>query len=279
MRTIVSISLKLFIIPYRYGRSKLATAHCIIFHLIFLSHLSQADESLRIASASNFLPTLKYLAGRFEQDRGGHVTIISGSSGKLFTQIQHGLPVDIFLSADKEKPEKLKRLNFSLDHMTFDYAQGGLVFWSTHTNNLLGPVTLKTMSTAISFCNRISIANPKFAPYGIASIEVIHQLTANKHDKTYTIIIGENINQALQYKISNNADCAFIALSQATQLKLFSTDDTVLKIPQQWHKPIQQQAIILKSSHRPETAKAFINFLKSDEIQALIEQQGYLALH
>ena len=63
--------------------------------LISISTSLMADEIL-VATASNFSEPLKVIAKQFEKTSNHKVTIISGSTGKLYAQIKHGAPFDIF---------------------------------------------------------------------------------------------------------------------------------------------------------------------------------------
>ncbi|MBC6428620.1 MAG: extracellular solute-binding protein, partial [Cellvibrionales bacterium] len=64
-------------------------------------------ETLRVAVAANFTPTMRQLAADFEQQTGHSVELITASSGKLATQIMQGLDPDLFLSADARRPQQL----------------------------------------------------------------------------------------------------------------------------------------------------------------------------
>ena len=66
-------------------------------------------QPLRIAVASNFLPILKQLTSRFEQQNKIEVQLVAAASGVLYQQIRHGAPFDLFLSADSEKPRLLEQ--------------------------------------------------------------------------------------------------------------------------------------------------------------------------
>jgi molybdate transport system substrate-binding protein len=73
-----------------------------------------ADE-LKVAVASNFYPTMKVIAKRYELKTAGSsgqqhkVILIPGSSGKHYAQIMNGAPFDIFFSADTERARLLEQ--------------------------------------------------------------------------------------------------------------------------------------------------------------------------
>lgn len=251
-------------------------------YLVFFSSNTYASNSLRIATASNFLPSLQLLALQFEQKHAIHVDIIAGSSGKLFTQISHGLPVDIFLSGDTEKPQLLHNKQLATSPIT--YAQGALVFWGSHatSTNTASNAVSTTLAQALQHCKNMSIANAKLAPYGKASMQSLAFIkeAIKIHPSSYQLITSENINQSLRFKISRHVDCTFIAKSQAIQLSLFKTQHhaTLINIPEHWHTPIIQQAVILNRSKNKNNAQLFMHFLLSEKNQQFIRSQGYLAI-
>lgn len=258
-------------------RIVLTTSLQLLLGLV-LSSVIHAENSLRIATAANFLPTLQRLAPIFQQQYDINLEINSGSSGKFYTQITHGLPVDLFLSADSEKPTQLVRKGFSANNRTYQYAKGSLVFWGQDLTLSPTPRSLEEqLSLQLKHCQRISMANPKLAPYGLASSEVLARLEDDNLKPRYQLITGENINQSLYFKTSHNTDCAFIAQSQAThlQLKIHHAPYSLISIPDHWHTPIIQQGVILKHSKNIQHAELFMQFLQSTAIQTIIQQQGY----
>ena len=77
--------------------------------------------------------------------------------------------------------------------------------------------------------------------------------------------------------MTGNAYIGFIALSQLKrnqkQRKGYSC-----AVPTEWHDPIRQQAILLKRAKTNKAAQEFLNFLKSDRVQKIIESYGYSPL-
>ena len=69
-----------------------------------------ADE-IKVAVAANFLDAITTLGEQFEQTSGHKVLISSGSTGKLYAQIQNEAPFDVFFAADDKRPELLEQEN------------------------------------------------------------------------------------------------------------------------------------------------------------------------
>src|SRR3954469_3725844 len=61
---------------------------------------------VKVAVAANFAEPAKEIAARFKARTGHQATLSFGASGQFYTQIANGAPFEVFLSADRERPEK-----------------------------------------------------------------------------------------------------------------------------------------------------------------------------
>ena len=195
-----------------------------------------------------------------------------GASGSLAAQIQQGAPFDIFLSADEDLPTRLYKAGFSNDNGPFLFTIGSLVLW---VRNDLGIDVrrdeLKALfSPAVS---RISIANPKVAPYGKAAESALRG--AGIYDQVKAkLVFADNIAQAAHFLYAGAAEAGVISPSQANNATL-RRDGLVWKIPKHLYPPIKQAGIILKSSSNIHQAKIFRDFLLSREGQAIFVKHGF----
>lgn len=76
--------------------SKIFTTALSLLALSGAFNFVAADElaekrggELRVAVASNFLPTLRELVVAYQAESGDHIKIIAASTGKLYAQIIH----------------------------------------------------------------------------------------------------------------------------------------------------------------------------------------------
>ena len=237
--------------------------------LISVSHKVMADShQIHIATASNFQPTLKVINQLFMRENPSIQIILSAaSSGKLYAQIIHGAPFDLFFSADADRPQQLIAQGIVTSPQVFTYAYGKLALWDKHSNEK----TLKGYDRL--FNNRfkfLSIANPKLAPYGQAAIETLTSLKLYEQVSS-KMVQGENINQAFLFIDKGQADLGFIAYSQITQTTP-KVPGQVWLVPQDLYTPIKQQVVLLNTSS---PVKRYAKFLQSTKISALIQQHGY----
>lgn len=205
-----------------------------------------------IAVAANFTAPAKEIAAAFEKKTGRVVVLSFGSTGKLYAQIIHGAPFSVLLAADRERPELLEEA--SLGTSRFTYAQGRLA--------LMGS---KQVLEDGSF-KRLSVANPKTAPYGVAAQQVLEKMGLYETVRS-KLVYGENIAQAYQFFATGNAELGLVAAS--------NTQGKGWLVPAHMHAPLDQQAILLKRGLKDKTAIAFLAFLKSKEATSILINYGY----
>ncbi len=235
--------------------------------------VSSADV-LRIGVASNFLHSMQALVPLFEKETGHRIKISSGSTGKLYAQILHGAPFDVFFAANQREPRKLEEQGLAVSGSRFTYATGELVLYANLTLDSFHSQSFDTLLKNPRW-KIMTIANPKTAPYGAASMEVLDRL--NFPLAGIKLVKGENINQTWQFLRSGNADIGFVAASQVITLPA-GESYLAVKVPADYYTPIQQQAIILKRSRKRAQAREFLAFLQRDEIRHKIRQHGYIFL-
>jgi len=226
-------------------------------------------EEVSVAVAANFTAPMKQIAADFEKASGHKVVLAFGASGKFYAQIKNGAPFQLFLSADDEKPAKLEKEGLTVPGSRFTYAIGTLVLWSAKP----GLVDPKGDILAKGTFNKIAIANPQLAPYGVAAMELLAKrgLTATIKPK---IVQGENISQTFQFVGTGNTDLGFVALSQVMKGgKITSGSGWV--VPGSLHTPIRQDAVLLMKGKGNPAAEGLANYLKSDKVKAFIRTYGY----
>lgn len=225
---------------------------------------SKEPQQVRVAVASNFIKPMQQLKAQFEQQTSFKVIVSYSASGKLYAQILHGAPYDVFLSADQSKPEELVKQQKVSSNRRFTYARGKLLLWSASpqlVNNT--PEILATNAF-----RKVALANPKFAPYGQAAVDVLTNLSLLEQTQDKWVM-GESISQTYQFVATGNADIGFISYSQKPDYGSYWL------IPPTLYKPIQQDAVLLRSAEKNSAAVAFFEFLKSNEAKNIIQSHHY----
>lgn len=210
---------------------------------------SKQATPLRIAVAANFRAAAALLVADFERATGIASTVTSASTGVLAAQMRRGAPFDLLLAADQERPMALASDGFGLGPARC-YALGSLV--------LLGADSLDGAFTVLARPGtRIAIANPRSAPYGRAAMRVLSGGTDSKIASAQIdrkqIVMGSNVQQALQFYRSGAAELALVARSLSP--------DEGIPIPPAEHASIAQFALVSAASRQPEAATALLEFI------------------
>ena len=222
--------------------------------------------TVQVAVASNFMEPAKEIAAAFTAKTGHQATLSFGPSGQFYTQIIHGAPFEVFLSADKERPQQAEKDGFSVNGMRFTYAVGRLTLYSARP----GFVDANGKVLAHGDFEHLAIADPAIAPYGLAAVESLGKLGLYDRLKP-EIVQGSSIVQTFQFVQTGAAEVGFVALSQVIN----RTDGSRWVVPARLHSPIDQQAVLLKTGANNPAAKAFMTFLKSQTARAIIRRYGY----
>ena len=229
--------------------------------------LPVAADTLRVATAANFVPPMKELARRFHERSGHRVVVSPGSTGKHYAQIRNGAPFDAFFAADAERPRRLEEEGRIVPGSRFTYARGLLLLWSPRE----AYVDPKGEVLHDGEFRHLSLANPRLAPYGLAARQVLQRL--DLWDRLVPRMVrGESAGQAYQFVASGSAELGFVARSQVTRPNT-PLPGSFWAVPVALHDPIEQQAVQL--SGRP-AVRSFMELVRSAEGRALIESYGYL---
>jgi molybdate transport system substrate-binding protein len=228
-----------------------------------LGSTSAQAEDVHVAVAANFTAAMKEIAADFEKASGHHAVLSFGSTGKLYAQISHGAPFEVFLAADQRRPELLEKEGLAGGRFT--YAIGKLVLWSSDAKRQVGEQALRSGDF-----QKVAIANPKTAPYGAAAVEVMRNLGLYQQLKP-KLVLGDSIAQTHQFVATGNAQMGFVALAQIA----LDGAGSRWPVPDKLYTPIRQDAVLLdKGKHNP-AAPALMAYLKSQAARAVIHKYGY----
>ena len=198
------------------------------------------------------------------------VQVILGSSGKLTTQIMHGAPFDLLLSANMMYPNTLYDKKMAIIKPRV-YARGTLAMLSKKKRNYCAEIfVLEDMNI-----DKIAIGNPKTAPYGVAAKEAL--IHAKIYDKIKRkLVYGESIAQTLGY-VMTAVDIGIVAKSSlyAPQMATYKEAIHWSEIDGKLYTPIDQGMVILKNAKSNVEAKAFYDFMLSVRAKKILKRYGY----
>jgi molybdate transport system substrate-binding protein len=208
----------------------------------------------------------------FEAQSPHGITVIIGSTGKLYAQITQGAPFDVLLAADRRHPELLEADELAVRGTRFTYATGALTLWSADPARI--PEDGAAMLRAGEF-RKLAMANPELAPYGAAALDALKALGVYDSLRE-RIVLGENIGQAHVMVATGNADVGLVALSSVLSPRNRASGSR-WDVPQALYQPIRQDAVLLARAEDNSAARDFLAYLRRPEVRELIRSFGYRA--
>ncbi|MEM6703446.1 MAG: molybdate ABC transporter substrate-binding protein [Acidobacteriota bacterium] len=247
-------------------RLSLVGSLCGALVAILLGPSPAVAEQALVAVAANFTTVAEQLVEDFESSAQHSVALTTGSTGKLYAQLRHGAPYDVFLAADQERPRLLVESGLVADGGLFTYARGRLVLWGAD----LPAAPDWDSALEIGEARRIALANPELAPYGAAARSA---LEAGGHWRRLQakLVFGENVGQAFSMVASGSAQLGLLARSSVVA---FGGPSGHL-VPESLHQPIRQDAVLLRRAQGNAAARAFFEYLKSPAAQRRLLESGY----
>jgi len=231
----------------------------------------EAKSPLAIAAAADLVYCLADLDKEFvRQHPGADLKVTTGSSGNFFTQLQHGAPFDIFLSADVNFPRELAKAGLADPASLTTYAIGRIVLWTMRDDLDISRGLALVKDPAVK---KFAIANPDHAPYGRAAKAALEhaglwEAAAGK------LVLGENIAQTAQFVQTGNAEAGIVALSLVLAPPLAKVGHWT-EIPSDAYPRLEQGAVITAHGAKVPLAAAYIAFLRSPEARAILDRYGF----
>jgi molybdate transport system substrate-binding protein len=234
-----------------------------------LTPKSSSKTILLISAAASLKDVLAKLEPAFEQRN----EFIKGNfnfagSGTLQRQIEQGAPADIFISAASKQMDALQ--------------QKGLLIPKTRHNLLSNRLVLiVSRGSALDISGfeqltedrvkRIAIAEPNSVPAGQYAEELFRNLRILDTLQP-KFVLGNSVRNVLAAVESGNVDAGVVYETDANlsqQVKAVATASAKL------HSPIVYPIAVLKRSKQPDQARAYIEFLRSDQASAVFKQYGF----
>jgi molybdate transport system substrate-binding protein len=231
-----------------------------------------ADREIAVAAAADLSNALQEVATSYEKRTGVTVKLSFGASGALTQQIQNGAPFDLFFSADMDYPRQLISGGQAESATFYRYAVGRLVLWVPADSPL--DVEHKGMDVLLDpSVKKISMANPQHAPYGRAAAAALQHygLYEKISDR---LVLGENISQAAQFVESGNAQVGFVALAHAIAPAMQGKGKYWM-VPAEAYPPLDQGVVLISHSPHRQDAAAFLEYVKSAEVAAVLRRYGF----
>jgi len=227
---------------------------------------SPTPQELTVAAASDLAPAFEEIAHEFESSHKTKVILVFGSTGMLTRQLENGAPMDLFAAANVSYIDQLEQKGLIISDSKAIYARGRITLWTSSESTLR---LEKISDLARPEVQRIAIANPDHAPYGLAARQAL-ETAGVWNTMQHKLVYGDNIRQTLQYAETGNVEVAIVALS----LSIPSNGRWSL-IPEELHKPLDQGLAIMKDTKSEDAARAFAAFVGGPQGRAILQKYGF----
>ena len=248
----------------------LSTLCCLSLLLTGCSSSTKKEDKtieLNISAAASLKEAMADLEAAYTSKNPEVSFVINyGSSGSLQQQIEQGAPCDLFISAGEKQMTALEEEGLLLDGTNKDLVKNSLVLVTSNDSEISSIDSLN--SDAVS---KIALGEPSSVPAGKYADETLTSL-AIKDSLNNKLVFAKDVKEVLAWTASGNADAGFVYLSDA-----LSSDGVkiVETISEEYHSPITYPVAIIKDSDDIDVAKAFEDFLFTDEAQEIFEKYGY----
>jgi molybdate transport system substrate-binding protein len=205
---------------------------------------------------------------------GTTVTLSTGSSAALETQIEQGAPADVFLSADTTNPKKLVDAGLA-DGVAVTFAANELTV-IVPTANPAGITSLKDLARSgvkvIAAGDEVPIT--KYATQLVDNLAKEAGYPADFAAK-YTANIAskeEDVKSVVAKLEIGEGDAGIVYVTDAKA----STKVTTVDVPQSADVPATYAGVVVKASKNAAAAKAFLDWFAGPDGQAILSSFGFL---
>jgi len=228
---------------------------------------AQPRPEIVISAASDLTVAFQAIGQQFEVETGVRPVFNFGSTGQLAQQIERGAPVDVFAAANVSFVDDLSRQGLILPDTRALYARGRITL-CTRADTSLALTRIEDL--ARPEVQRLAIANPEHAPYGLAAKQALQRAGIWPAVEP-RLVLGENIAQTLQYAETGNVDAAIVALSLSV-----ATEGRWTLISEQLHEPIDQALAVIKSTRHEAEARQFAAFVNGPVGRPIMRRYGFV---
>lgn len=252
------------------------------------SAASEADQvELVVFAAASMTETLTELSNAYmEENPNVNVVLNFDSSGTLKTQIQEGADCDVFISAGQLQMDQLdanadpsvntEGLDFVLEDSRFDILENKVAL-AVPDDNPKNINSYDDMKAGLEDGSILLAMGNSDVPVGQYTQKILTYLgldetaLANAGNITY----GSNVKEVTTQVSEAAVDCGIIYQTDAYSAGLTVVDTATPEMCGQVIYP----AAVLNVSKNPDIAKDYLDFLTSDDADAVFEEVGFTAIN
>ena len=237
-----------------------------ILILALLLSVSAFSKEIVVSAAASLKNCLEEILPEYEKLSGDKVLLNLGGSGTLRTQIENGVPVDLFISADQKNVKILVDKNIVKKENTYDFLSNSLIL-------VKSPYSKSNINSIEGLKNSdvyLVIGNPDTAPVGnytltaLKNLEILDKLNREK------LVYAKDVSAVVQYVEIGEADFGVIYNSDRNRMK---NPIVVEEFPENSYDKVIYSVAILNNS---DDVKKLFEFLR--ENKEVFKKYGFVVM-
>lgn len=237
-----------------------------ILILALLLSVSAFSKEIVVSAAASLKNCLEEILPEYEKLSGDKVLLNLGGSGTLRTQIENGVPVDLFISADQKNVKILVDKNMVKKENTYNFLSNSLIL-------VKSPYSKSSVNSVEGLKNSdvyLVIGNPDTAPVGnytltaLKNLEILDKLNKEK------LVYAKDVSAVVQYVEMGEADFGVIYNSDRNRMK---NPIVVEEFPENSYDKVIYSVAILNNS---DDVKKLFEFLR--ENKEVFKKYGFVVM-
>lgn len=237
-----------------------------ILILALLLSVSTFSKEIVVSAAASLKNCLEEILPEYEKLSGDKVLLNLGGSGTLRTQIENGVPVDLFISADQKNVKILVDKDMAKKENTYDFLSNSLIL-------VKSPYSKSNINSVEELKNSdvyLVIGNPDTAPVGnytltaLKNLEILDKLNKEK------LVYAKDVSAVVQYVEMGEADFGVIYNSDRNRMK---NPIVVEEFPENSYDKVIYSVAILNNS---DDVKKLFEFLR--ENKEVFKKYGFVVM-
>ena len=237
-----------------------------ILILALLLSVSAFSKEIVVSAAASLKNCLEEILPEYEKLSGDKVLLNLGGSGTLRTQIENGVPVDLFISADQKNVKILVDKDMAKKENSYDFLSNSLIL-------VKSPYSKSSVNSVEGLKNSdvyLVIGNPDTAPVGnytltaLKNLEILDKLNKEK------LVYAKDVSAVVQYVEIGEADFGVIYNSDRNRMK---NPIVVEEFPENSYDKVIYSVAILNNS---DDVKKLFEFLR--ENKEVFKKYGFVVM-
>ena len=237
-----------------------------ILILALLLSVSTFSKEIVVSAAASLKNCLEEILPEYEKLSGDKVLLNLGGSGTLRTQIENGVPVDLFISADQKNVKILVDKDMAKKENSYDFLSNSLIL-------VKSPYSKSSVNSVEGLKNSdvyLVIGNPDTAPVGnytltaLKNLEILDKLNKEK------LVYAKDVSAVVQYVEMGEADFGVIYNSDRNRMK---NPIVVEEFPENSYDKVIYSVAILNNS---DDVKKLFEFLR--ENKEVFKKYGFVVM-